>query len=123
MNKFNGAKNVMKYFIAISILFWIHLIQGQTTTTKVACVSQLDSILGKTIYLKVDSMPEFPGGIDSLHTFLRQNILWPNNIDFSGTVLTVLISVIVESDGSLTNEQVVRGIDTSVDQVALNVIA
>jgi hypothetical protein len=48
--------------------------------------------------------PEFPGGWDSMYTFIRQNLQWPNvPEDWTDTVL---VGFIVEVDGSITNPQV-----------------
>lgn len=110
----------MKYFCTLIIVFCTSLLFGQTKISKENCASRYDSNLHRRIYLYVDLMPEFPGGVDSLKSFIRNNLMWPNTEDdFVGKVY---ISVIVEADGSLTNKKVFRGIDISVDIEALNVI-
>jgi hypothetical protein len=68
----------MKYFISIIIFFWTGLLFGQTKNIKENCKTQFDSISNRIIYLYVDSMPEFPGGIDSLKVFIGNNLMWPN---------------------------------------------
>jgi hypothetical protein len=111
--------NEMKYFISIALLFWTILLYGQTIT-KEDCGGQYDSKLKRTIYLIVDSMPEFPGGIDSLNSFINRNLTWPDDgTTFQGTVV---ISMIVEIDGTLTNKVVVRGIYEGSDKEALRLI-
>ena len=68
-----------------------------------------------------DQLPEYPGGIDSLKVFISKNLKWPNDgqDDFQGTVI---VSVIVESDGSLTNKTILRGIYDLADKEALRII-
>ena len=79
-----------------------------------------DSISNRTIYEVVDSMPEFPGGIDSLHKFIMNNLRWPNEADCVGKVY---ISFIVESDGIITNKIILKGICDPFDKEALRVIS
>lgn len=111
--------NLMKYFFSIVLLFWTILLYGQKIT-KEDCNVEYDAKIERTIYLNVDSMPEFPGGIDSLNLFINKNLTWPDDgTDFQGTVV---ISMIVEIDGTLTNKIVVRGIYEGSDKEALRLI-
>jgi len=109
----------MKYFFSIVLLFLTILLSGQTSAKK-DCNSEYDAKLKRTIYVIVDSMPEFPGGIDSLNSFINRNLTWPvDGVDFQGIVV---ISIIVEVDGTLTNKMVVRGIYEGSDKEALRLI-
>lgn len=110
------------YFLTITLFFLTVLLFGQTKNIKEDCiVLQYDSITKQTIYSNVDSMPEFPGGIDSLNLFINNNLRWPedNGAEYSGRVY---ISFIVETDGTLTNKKILRGIDKPVDDEALKLI-
>lgn len=110
----------MKYHFFIFLIFWTGSIFGQPKTINEECTTQFDSISKRIIYIHVDSIPEFPGGLDSLKSFIKKNLMWPNTEDdFSGTVY---ISVIIETDGSISNKTVVRGIDKIIDDEALKVI-
>jgi len=85
------------------------------------CKSQFDTLTNQTVYLMVDKLPEFPGGLDSLKQFIADNLLWPNDgqDDFQGTVY---VSVIVETDGNLTNKSILRGIYNLADEEALRIV-
>ena len=87
---------------------------------KDTCITEYDSIAKRTIYQYVDLMPDFFGGYDSLLSFVDKNlkIHIPTNLS-SGKVY---ISLIVESDGNLTNPKIIRGIDNELDVEALRLI-
>jgi TonB family protein len=53
-----------------------------------------------------EEMPEFPGGMDSLHAFLVREIQYPQVAKDNGITGTVLVEFVVEKDGSVTNAMV-----------------
>jgi periplasmic protein TonB len=109
-----------RHILTIVLFFWTILLFGQANNSIEKCVSKFDSIYNRTIYTVVDTMPEFPGGNDSLIKFIENNLTWPNDgADFQGTVY---ISFIVESDGSLTNKTILKGICEHADKEALRLI-
>jgi len=111
----------MRYFLAISILFLTISLFAQTDSIKIVCKSQFDTLTNQTVYLMVDQFPEFPGGIDSLKIFIVDNLQWPNDgqDDFQGTVY---ISVIVDTNGNLSNKIILRGIYDLADNEAMRII-
>jgi len=110
----------MKCSLTIFILFWTVLLFGQTDNSKTECNTQFDSLSNQTVYILVDNMPEFPGGVDSMKIFVTNNLIWPNDgPDFQGTVY---VSVIVETNGNLTKKSILRGIYENADNEALRII-
>ncbi len=111
----------MRCIFTIIMFFLTSLLFGQTNNTQEKCVFIFDTISNRTIYQFVDSMPKFIGGEDSLKKFIKNNFKWPNDgdIDFQGSVY---ISFIVESDGSLTNKSILRGIYQHADKEAMRII-
>ena len=84
------------------------------------CVAQFDSISNRTIYRLVDSMPEFPGGIDSLFAFINNNLTYPaGDFDFEARVY---VAFIVEPDGSISNKCIIRGSEELINTEALRLI-
>jgi TonB family protein len=72
------------------------------------------------IYRSVERVPEFPGGIANLLQFFKHNQKIKTGSD--GTSGRVIVSFIVETDGSLTDIKVVRGISTDCDAEALRLL-
>lgn len=78
---------------------------------------------GITTFSQVDGMPEFPGGIEALSRFLARNIRYPAVARENGTQGKVIISFMVEEDGTLTDVHVSRGIGDGCDEESRRVIA
>lgn len=74
------------------------------------------------IYTTLDAFPSFPGGLQAFLSFLRANIRYPSVSLRSGIQGEVLILFIVESDGSISNVSVNKGIGKECDEEAVRVI-
>lgn len=109
----------MKYIFTILPIFLFLCLSGQTTENK-KCSSILDSITNRIVYIDVDTMAEFPGGRDSMMVFIENNLEWPEDgIDFEGRII---VSAIVETNGELSDINLLRGIYKSADEEAIKVI-
>jgi protein TonB len=73
------------------------------------------------IFDVVEQQPSFPGGQAALLQWLQQNIHYPPVAEENGIQGRVVVSFVVEPDGSITNVQVVRGVDPSLDKEAVRV--
>jgi protein TonB len=74
------------------------------------------------VYTFVEQMPTFPGGDDELFKYLSKNIKYPAMARESGVQGTVFVTFVVESDGKITDAQVLRGVGSGLDQEALRVV-
>lgn len=74
------------------------------------------------IFTAVEHIPEFPGGVNAFYQFLGDNIRYPAESRKAASQGRVLISFVVEKDGSLTNIHTVHGVDSSIDREAVRVI-
>ena len=78
-----------------------------------------DDIEGK-IYTLANPMPEFPGGMDSLFSFIRKNLKYPS-LDqcFQGRVV---IRFVVTKEGTVKQPKIIKGIVPEADEEALRVV-
>lgn len=74
------------------------------------------------IFVVVEEQPEFPGGNAAMMKFLSDNIRYPVIAQENGIQGRVICNFVVERDGSITDVQVVRGQDPSLDREAIRVI-
>lgn len=74
------------------------------------------------IFVVVEEQPEFPGGNAAMMKFLGDNINYPIIAQENGIQGRVICNFVVERDGSITDVQVVRGVDPSLDKEAVRVI-
>ncbi len=77
----------------------------------------------ETIFMVVETMPEFPGGQAELFKFLSQNVKYPVIAQENGIQGRVICQFVVNRDGSIVDVEVVRsGGDASLDKEAIRVI-
>lgn len=70
----------------------------------------------------VEEMPSFPGGPSALMSYLSSNVKYPVVAQENGVQGRVVVSFVVERDGSITDVKVVRSVDPSLDREATRVV-
>ncbi|MBQ6062675.1 MAG: energy transducer TonB [Prevotella sp.] len=70
----------------------------------------------------VEQMPSFPGGNEALMKFLSDNVKYPVVAQENGVQGRVVVSFVVEKDGSITDVKIVRSVDPSLDKEAARVV-
>ena len=70
----------------------------------------------------VEQMPSFPGGPSALFEYLSKNIKYPVVAEENGIQGRVIVSFVVEKDGSITDVRVVKSVDPSLDKEAQRVV-
>ena len=67
-----------------------------------------------TIYKVVENLPEFPGGTGELMTYLMKNLVYPQECNaVPGFGMRVIVRVVVEKDGSLSDITVLKHKDSN----------
>ena len=75
------------------------------------------------IFMVVEQMPEFPGGMAELMKFLSTNIKYPTIAQENGIQGRVIVQFVVNQDGSIVDPVVMRSVDPYLDKEALRVIS
>ena len=70
----------------------------------------------------VEEMPSFPGGQVALMSYLASNIKYPVVAQENGVQGRVIVSFVVERDGSISDVKVARSVDPSLDREAQRVV-
>lgn len=76
----------------------------------------------KSTYKTLNELPTMKGGIQTFYAYLRRNIRYPREAHRDNIEGKVFLSFIVETDGSLTNIKVERGLHPSLDPEAIRVL-
>ncbi len=71
----------------------------------------------------VEQMPEFPGGIDALIEYLSTNVTYPATAQANGIQGRVIVTFIVERDGSINDVEVLNSVDPALDREAVRVVS
>ena len=81
-----------------------------------------NSVDGETkVFDVVEQMPSFPGGQTALFQWLASNIKYPVVAEENGIQGRVIVTFVVERDGSITEVGVVKPVDPSLDKEAVRV--
>ena len=100
--------------------------EAQTQTyvppTIVAAVVVEEEYTEEHIFEIVEDMPVFPGGDTALMTFLNGNIKYPMVAQENGVSGRVIVSFVVNTDGSIVDIEVIRSVEPSLDREAMRVV-
>jgi protein TonB len=72
------------------------------------------------IYNEFEKAPEFPGGLEKFKLYLKNNFKLPPNSE--GINGRVLLSFVVERDGSLTDVRIASGLSPDINREAMRAI-
>lgn len=75
-----------------------------------------------TVYEVVEEMPEFPGGINKLLQFINDNMKYPTKAQTEGMQGKVIVQFIIDEDGYIIEPNIVRSVESSLDNEALRLI-
>lgn len=74
------------------------------------------------IFVAVEQQAEFPGGMAALMKWLSNNIRYPEAAQQNDVQGRVIVKFVVEKDGSVSQAQIVKGVDKDLDKEALRVV-
>ena len=76
----------------------------------------------QTIFIVVEESASFPGGIQEMMNFIKNNLKYPQQARETGTQGKVFVTFVVEKDGSLTDVKVLRDIGSGCGEEAVRVV-
>lgn len=83
-----------------------------------------EEVVDDTPYIKVEKMPTFMGGdLNAFRKWVQERIKYPAIAQENGITGRVVLSFVVEKDGSVTNIQVLQSPDRSLGEEASRVLA
>jgi protein TonB len=74
------------------------------------------------VFTIVEQNPEFPGGNGEMYKFLGKNIKYPSAAQRANVSGRVFLTFVVNTDGSIVDVNVVKGIGFGCDEEALRVV-
>lgn len=81
-----------------------------------------DPIKKGEVYVTVEKMPSFPGGLDAQQKYLAQNLKYPVDAFEKKIGGRVTVRFVVKSTGDISNVEIIRGVDPSLDKEAVRVV-
>jgi len=104
-----NAKLITTSLLMFFMIFFMNIQEGKTQTSEKAL-------------MEVDEMPEYPGGMDAMFKFIGENLKYPASAKEKGIQGTVVISFIVNKDGSISDTEILRGIGGGCDEESLRIV-
>ena len=74
------------------------------------------------VHETVEDMPEFQGGVNEMFAYLGEEIEYPVEAKDAGVEGTVVVSFVVEKDGSISSAEVLRSLNPRLDAEAVRVV-
>lgn len=96
--------------------------QSQSNVSSFNAGAKPEPVKTDAVFDVVEEMPSFPGGASGLMAYLGQNIKYPVVAEENGIQGRVIVTFVVERDGSITDVKVVKSVDPSLDKEAVRVI-
>ena len=93
---------------------------------EVVAVAKATTPISRTegkVYEKVENMPEFPGGVQGLMQYISSNLKYPAAAQKAGVQGKVIVSMIVDKEGNITDPKIIKGITPLLDAEAIRIIS
>lgn len=84
--------------------------------------SNTSSTNGNGTFYIVEGMPQFPGGVEALKSFVALTLKYPEEALEKGIQGKVFVNFVVGKDGNVTNARIARGVDPLLDKEALRIV-
>ena len=94
----------------------------EKTTPKTTETTLTKTVEEGEIFLVVEDRPQFPGGDAELMKYLQQNIQYPKEAQEQGKQGRVIVQFVVNKDGSICEDTIIRSVDPQLDAEAIRVI-
>lgn len=103
-----NAKPIIMTSLMFFMIFFMNVQEGRAQTQEV--------------HQEVDVMPQPPGGMSGLMAFMMENLKYPEQAKEKGVEGVVIVSFVVQQDGSISNTEILKGIGAGCDEEAIRVV-
>jgi len=104
-------KKIAASFIIVLLITGVSFAAYQKVTPKQKTTAEADSIYGI-----VAVNPSYPGGVEQFYMFIAEHIRYPRPCEFFGIQGRVMVQLLVEKDGSISDIQKLGGPDINLTQ-------
>lgn len=109
----------MKSLFTTLLLAMGYLAMSQSTPPQ-----DSSSVQDTTIYTVAEHQAQYPGGITQMYAFIGEHLTYPAEaLQQKGLNGKVIIGMVVEKDGTLTNIKVQKGLGYGCDEESMRVVS
>lgn len=111
--------------VALSAFLWPDNARAQTCRVRISVNTAEGRVEYREVYEYdyVWEKPSFPGGDDKLLRFINKNRRYPEGAYKAGIQGKVMCSFIVNSNGAVSDIQVFKGVETSLNEEAVRIFS
>ena len=77
----------------------------------------------ESVFMIVETQPEYPGGADALKQFVSENVRYPKELMQRGITGRVLVSFVINKDGSVVEPEIVKSAHPLMDAEGLRLVS
>ena len=92
------------------------------TVGSTSCGEDKPSSAADPVYTEVDEMPVFTGGDMEILNYVAKNTVYPAEAKQKNITGKVIVKFIVETDGTVSNCEILKSVDPILDEEALRVV-
>lgn len=116
-----GKAVKVRYTVPVMFRLPNEPVEGKVNEIVVKGVAKPSDNVTGDVYEAVEQMPEFPGGMAGLMQYITKNLRYPEEAKVKGIQGRVTVRVVVNTEGKVTNAEVLRSVDPALDAEALRV--
>ena len=116
-----GKAVKVRYTVPVMFRLPNKSVEGKVNEIVVKGVAKPSDNVTGDVYEAVEQMPEFPGGMAGLMQYITKNLRYPEEAKAKGIQGRVTVRVVVNTEGKVTNAEVLRSVDPALDAEALRV--
>ena len=126
MNRKKTRFGAWKLLAALPVAAMLMLVGCKPAATSDADETVTNTVVsndaGGDITTEVDVDPEFIGGVEGLYRYLAESVKYPEQAKEQNLEGRVFAKFVIETDGSVSNVEIVRGIGGGCDEEVLRVV-
>ena len=94
--------------LAIACVACTKQTKTENKTTEETSTVEITTSNTEEVYSTADEMPEFPGGMGELMTYLGSNIQYPSKAKENHWEGSAICQFVIEKDGSISNAEIIQ---------------
>lgn len=116
-----------KYIMLLPVVILLMIISNIEITARTANdvkdkVTEQTTNGGDVVFTTAEKMPEYPGGMKALISFMSENIKYTATMKDKDAPERVVVAFIVGKDGTISDAKVLRGVNSDADNEALRIV-
>ena len=107
---------------ALLVVSNIETVARAQKVNKTTAVEKENYVENDSVFDVCEHLPDFPGGINGLMTYLQQNVKYPESAEEKKEEGRVVVQFVIEKNGQLGDIKIDTSVSPALDEEALRVV-